>query len=136
MCQSHFRGQPCSAFHLISVAAEPRSDAWAALTGSLGLAGAAVGQRVKTAAGTPLFGELVERIGQPESPEELLLRLDEPTPGIAHLFALPMDSQVYLPIRLYLYGERAAAAVARQAPVWQAWVNEHFPWVGDASEGD
>ncbi len=75
-------------------------------------------------------------MGRPaEWPEELLLRLDEPAPGIAHLFALPMG-QIYLPIRVYLYGERAPAAVARDEAVWQAWMNEHFPSVGDGSKVD
>jgi hypothetical protein len=40
---------------------------------------------------------------------------------------------VYLPIRLYLYGDRAPAAVARDEPVWRSWVNEQFPVTGDAS---
>jgi hypothetical protein len=57
----------------------------------------------------------------------LLLRLDAPAPGIAHLFALPMGGQVYLPIRLYLFGDQAAAVAAREEPAWQAWMARHFP---------
>src|SRR3990170_123319 len=38
---THFREQPCSPFQLMGVAPEPKSEAWAALIGSLGLAGAA-----------------------------------------------------------------------------------------------
>jgi uncharacterized protein YndB with AHSA1/START domain len=132
---AHFRGQPCSAFQLMGVAPEPKPEAWNALTASLGLVGASVGKRVKSAAGAPPLAGLVERAGQPEYPE-LLLRLDEPTAGIAHLFALPMGGQVYLPIRVYLYGNQAPAAVARDEPVWQAWVNEHFSAVADAGKGD
>jgi uncharacterized protein YndB with AHSA1/START domain len=123
---THFRGQPCSAFQLMGTAPEPTPEAWDALTGSLGLAEAAVGQRIKTADGAPPLGGLVERVGLREYPE-LLLRVDEPTAGIAHLFALPMGGQVFLPMRLYLYGDRAPAAVARDEPVWQAWMYEHFP---------
>ena len=40
-----------------------------------------------------------------------------------------MGGQVYLSIRFYLYGDQAAAAAARAEPVWQAWMNEHFPIV-------
>ncbi len=130
---THFRGQSCSPFQLMGVGPEPKSEAWAVLIGSLGLAGAAVGQRVKTAAGVPPLAGLVEHVGPPEYPEELLLRLDEPTPGIAHLFALPMGGQIYLLIRIYPYGDQAPAAVARDEPLWQAWINEHFPAVSDAS---
>ena len=133
---THFRGQPCSAFQLMGVAPELRSGAWDALTGSLGLAGAAVGQRVNTSADAPPLAGLVERVGQGENPEELLIRLDEPAPGIVHLFALSMSSQVFLPVRFYLYGDRAAVAVARHAPVWNTWMSEHFRADGDASRVD
>ena len=133
---THFRGQPCSAFQLTGVAPEPKSEAWDGLTGPLGLVGAAVGQRRSTAAGAPPLAGLVERVGEGEYPEELLLRLDQPAPGIAHLFALPMGGQVYLSIRFFLYGDQAPAAVARDEPLWQAWVNERFPAAGDPSTGD
>jgi uncharacterized protein YndB with AHSA1/START domain len=129
---THFRGQPCSAFQLMGVGPEPKSETWAALTGSLGLAGAAEGEHVTSPAGAPALAGLVERVGQPEYPEELLLRLDRPAPGLAHLFALPMGGQVYLPIRIFLYGDRAAAAAARAEPTWQAWTSEHFGPAGDA----
>lgn len=123
---THFRGQPGAAFQLMGAAPELAADAWAALTDALGLAGATMGQRVQTDDGAPPLAGLVENVGPSEHPE-LLLRLDEPTTGIAHLFALPMGGQVYLPIRLYLYGDQAPAAVARAEPAWQAWLHTHFP---------
>jgi hypothetical protein len=49
---------------------------------------------------------------------------------------MPMGGQVYLPIRVFLYGDRAAAAAARDEPVWQAWMSEHFTPVGEASKVD
>jgi uncharacterized protein YndB with AHSA1/START domain len=123
---THFRGQPCAAFQLMGVSAEPRSAAWDALTGALGLTGATAGQRVKSAAGaTPLAG-VVEHTGPAEHPE-LLLRLEEPAPGLAHLLAVSMGGQVFVPVRLFLYGEQASASVARVEPLWQAWMQEHFP---------
>jgi uncharacterized protein YndB with AHSA1/START domain len=129
---THFRGQPCSAFQLMGVAPEPTSEAWDGLAGSLGLANAVVGQRATTPAGAPPLAGLVERVGPPEHPEALL-RLEEPTPGIAYLFAMPMGGQVYLPIRIFLYGEQAAAAATRDEPVWQAWMNERFPPASEAA---
>ena len=130
---THFRGQRCSASQLGGVDSEPKSKTWAVLTGSLGLAGATKGQQVRTPAGAPPLAGLVERVGEDAYPEELLLRLDEPAPGIAHLFAMDMGGQVYLSMRFYLYGDRAPAAVARNEPVWQAWLKERFPAGGDAS---
>jgi uncharacterized protein YndB with AHSA1/START domain len=131
---THFRGQRCSAMQLGGVASDPRSKAWAALTDPLGLAGATKGQRVSTPAGAPPLAGLVERVGEEAYPEELLLRLYEPTPGIAHLFAMDMGGQVYLSIRLYLYGDQASLVVARDEPLWHAWMNEHFPSDGKGIE--
>jgi uncharacterized protein YndB with AHSA1/START domain len=122
----HFRGQPSATFQLMGVAPEPKSEAWAALTGLLGLDSAEVGQRVSTSEGAPPLAGIVEWAGQPAWPEELLVRLDEPAPGIAHVTPHAMGGQVYLTIRFYLYGDQAPAAVARAEPLWQAWVNEHF----------
>jgi uncharacterized protein YndB with AHSA1/START domain len=123
---AHFRGQPSAAFQLMGAAPEPTADAWAAVTGPLGLADAAVGQRVRTADGAPPLAGVVENVGPPDHPE-LLLRLDQPTGGVAHCFALPMGGQVFLPLRLYLYGDQAPAAVATAEPAWQAWLQAHFP---------
>ena len=33
----------------------------------------------------------------------------------------------------YLYGDPAAAVVARDEPLWHAWMKEHFPLTGGAS---
>jgi uncharacterized protein YndB with AHSA1/START domain len=127
---THFRGQRCSNIQLVSMAAEPASQAWGVLTDSLGLTGATLGERRKAPAGAPPLAGLVERMGADGHPQQYLLRLDDPTPGIAHMFALSMGGQVCVVIRLYLYGDRAPAAVASDEPLWHAWMNEHFPAVG------
>jgi hypothetical protein len=127
---THFRGEPSSAIQLTGFGPEPKAKAWEALTGLLGFGGAAVGKRIRTGKGAPTLAGLVERVGEEAYPEELLLRLDEPAPGIAHLFAMPMGGQVLLSIRLFLYGQRASAVAAEVEPPWQAWVNQHFPGAG------
>jgi hypothetical protein len=124
---THFQGQRCSAFRVMGAAAAPASTAWEALTGSLGLAGATVGRRSSARAGVPPFAGLVERTGEGGHSHGFLLRLDTPGPGIVALFALPMGGQVYLVIDFFLYGDRAAAAAGRDEPVWQAWMQAHFP---------
>lgn len=131
---THFPGQTGMAFQRMGVAPGPVSEAWNALTGSLGLAGAAVGERRSAAAGAPAFSGTVEQVADGVHGSELLLRLEEPAPGLAHLFVLPMGGQVYPVVRLYLYGDGAAAAVAREEPLWQAWIEERFAPVGEASQ--
>jgi uncharacterized protein YndB with AHSA1/START domain len=130
---ANFRGQPCSTMQFMGMAPEPRSEAWQALTGLLGLQAedVAVGKRVSTSQTAPRLAGTVEWAGPPEWPEALL-RLNEPTPGITHIFPLSMGDQVYVIIRFFLYGDQAPAAVAHAEPAWQAWVNEHFPIVVSA----
>lgn len=120
---THFRDQPCHAFQMMGTSQEPAGAAWAALSRSLGLTGAGEGQRVKSPAGAPRMEGVVEQAGPPEYPE-LLVRLEEPAPGLAHLFAMPLGGQVCLSVRFFLYGDRAAAVAVREEPVWQQWMQE------------
>ena len=62
------------------------ANAWDALTGSLGLGGATLGQRRYTPAGVPPLSGVVEAFREGNQPYELLL-LDEPTPGAVFLNA-------------------------------------------------
>jgi len=129
-----FGGQVGTSFQVMGAASEPVVRAWQQFTGELGLEADATGEQASTGQGAPRLSATVERVGPREYPE-LLLRLDEPAPGIAHTFALPMGGQVLLPLRFYLYGERAATVAAAEEPVWQAWVAERFP-AGSADEGE
>jgi uncharacterized protein YndB with AHSA1/START domain len=127
---THFCGQPCSAFQLMGIAPELASGAWDVVTGSLGLMGAKVGEHRTTPPSSPRLAGVVESAGDDGHPCSLLLRLDQPTSGIAHVFALAMGGLVYVSTRFYLYGDQAPAVVARAEPIWQAWLNTHFPAVG------
>lgn len=122
---TYFPDQPSAAFQVMGVATEPVAEAWPKLTSALGLDGAAAGERRQAAPGAPPFAAVVERVGPLPYPE-LLLRLDAPGPGLAHVFALPMGGQVFLPIRCFFYGEQATAAVAQAEPQWQAWIAQQF----------
>jgi hypothetical protein len=119
---THFRGHAAAPVQLVVMRAAPTAaSAWDRLTSALGFAGAVAGARVCTGSGVPRVAGMVEHLGSPEYPE-MLLRLEEPAPGLAHLFAMPMGGQVVMPIRLYLHGARAAEVVAREQPAWEAWI--------------
>jgi uncharacterized protein YndB with AHSA1/START domain len=127
---THFRGEPSAAIQLTGFASGNKAEAWKALLGSLGFGRPLVGRKVQTGSGAPSLAGLVERVGEEAYPEELLLLLDQPAPGVAHLFAMPMGPQVVLSARFYLYGERASAVATEVEPLWQAWVNKLFPATG------
>ncbi len=121
----HFRGLSSHGAQFNGMAPEPRPKAWDTLLEGLGFQGAAVSERRDSPTEAPPLGGVVESIGVPGYPE-LLVRLDRPTTGTAHLFAMSMGGQVYLSVRLYLYGDQAQAAVAQAEPVWQAWLAKTF----------
>jgi uncharacterized protein YndB with AHSA1/START domain len=123
---THFRGWPCRGFRVMGEAPPPEPQAWTALVGPLGLTGAAAGQRWNADPGAPPMGGIVERLGEGKHPHQILLRLDDPAPGIAFLFAHTMGAQVLLIASFYLYGDTAAAVAARDEPMWQAWINHRL----------
>jgi hypothetical protein len=100
--------------------------AWQALTEPLGLGAAAAGHTVTSTPDAPRFTATVERVGTREHPE-LVLRLQQPVQGLAHLFAMPMGGTIVLPVRFFLFGANAAQAAARMEPQWKAWIEQHFP---------
>ena len=121
-----FRGQHGSSIQLMGIAPEPKEEAWAALTRPLGLSEVTVGQRVAAGDGAPPLSGVVQWAGQPAWPEEMLVRLDAPAPGIAHLVPHPMGGQVYLTIRLFLFGGDPAG-IERAEHQWRTWLGERFP---------
>jgi len=124
---THFQGWPCSSFSLMSMTPEPEAKAWEALTASLGLAGAATGEKRSAPAGAPPLAGLVEWTGEGSPhPHVLLLRTDEPAPGAVSLGAFTMGGKTFLMLSFYLYGEAAADAAVRNEPLWQEWMKERF----------
>ena len=57
----------------------------------------------------------------------VMLRLDKPGPGTAVFFTIEFGDTVMAALTFYLYGDQAAATVARETPRWQAWIQERFP---------
>jgi uncharacterized protein YndB with AHSA1/START domain len=123
---THFRGQYGATMQLVAIAPGPAPKVWETLTGTLGLSGAAIGQPCSAPAGVPPLAGIIESDGEGKYPHLLILRLDQPTAGIAFLFVHSMGSQVVLEIRFYLYGKQAAGIVARDEPQWQHWMNTQF----------
>ncbi len=59
--------------------------------------------------------------------QELLVRLERPAPGDAHVFIVPMGGPTMVSARFYLFGDKGAAAAADAEREWGAWVAERFP---------
>jgi uncharacterized protein YndB with AHSA1/START domain len=125
----HFPGQPGAAFDVVGMSSASESEAWAALTGPLGLADASVGQAVSARAGVPALSGKVDIIRYGED-RHMILLTSEPGTGICNLFAMPMGGPIYLSIRFFFFGDGAANAVAEAKPEWTRWFAERFPMGG------
>ena len=119
----------------VAPVAGTEAEAWETLTAALGLKGLSVGQRWTAPAGVPALSGVVEYVTQ--NPYDALLRLDKPGPGVAALgtFSFP-GGQSMVAMNFYLYGDQAAGTVARETPLWQAWIQERFPMPTELSKSE
>lgn len=122
---THFRSQRSALMQKMVPAAGTEAEAWETLTAALGLNGVNVGQRWTAPEGVPPLGGVVEYVNQ--NPYDALVRLDQPGPGVAAFGAVDCGGAIMVAVNLYLYGDRAAEAVALEEPAWQRWLGERFP---------
>jgi hypothetical protein len=97
---------------------------------ALGLKGLGVGQRWTSPAGVPAHRGVLEYVSQ--LPYDALLRLDDTAPGVAAVGAIDCGGAILVALNFYLYGDQAAETAAREAPLWEAWMQERFPKPGNS----
>ncbi len=123
----NFKGMPCAAMQFVGYASESEAKAWEKAGGALGLLQVAQGQTWSAPEGLPHLSGVVESLGQGTHANSVLLRLDGPVPGTAYIGAFSCGGMVMVCMSVYLYGAKANAAVKRDEPIWQAWMDERFP---------
>ena len=131
---THFRGQRSAIMQFMAPVSGTQADAWKTLTAAVGLNGVSLGQRWVALAGVPALGGVLEYLS--DSPYGALLRLDKPGPGTAALGTIEFGDSVMATLSFYLYGDQAAGNVARETPLWQAWIQEHFPMPTETSKSE
>ena len=88
--------------------------------------GVASGQHWSAPEGVPALGGIAEYFSdQPVRPRCYALK--NPLPGWQPSAHSMSAGRAWVAINFYLYGDNAAAVAEREQPVWQAWVQEHFP---------
>ncbi len=125
---THFPGQRSTVMKWMAPAAGTEAEAWTSLTTTLGVHGMAAGQSCHAPAGAPAFSGVVEHITQ--DPNDALLRLEKPGPGIAAMGTFNMGGPTIVALNVYLYGDHAATIAARETPHWDAWFQKQFPMPG------
>ena len=131
---THFRGQRSAIMQFVAPVAGTEAEAWEMLTAALGVKGLSVGQRWAAPAGVPALSGVAEYVSH--GPYDALLRLEQPGPGVGALGAFNVGGQSMVALTVYHYGDQAAGTVARETPLWQAWIQERFPMPSEASQSE
>ena len=131
---THFRGQRSAVMQVTAPVANTEAEAWETLTAALGLKGLSVGQRWTAPAGVPALSGVAEYVSK--SPYDTLLRLDKPGPGVGALGAFNYGGQSMVALSFYHYGDQTAETVARETPLWEAWIQERFPMPAEPSKSE
>lgn len=116
----HFRGEQGTSMLPMAAGPGPRAAVWQHVTTALGVPSAPeLGDHVRvTGEGAP---PLAGRVVGADS-WRITLLLDEPARGTAFIAAEGDDEFVMTSVWAYLYGDDAAAIVARDADRWTAWL--------------
>lgn len=123
---THFPGERGAWARAFGSGIGSRAETWVALRGALGLADAVEGERFDTSgAGVPRLSGIVDRVYELRLHHAMLVRLDEPAPGIGHVIA--HGDGGWTTVQACLYGADAAAIAAREEARWRAWMRERFP---------
>lgn len=119
-CQ-YFTGQKCRSIQLSAFSTKALPDLWQSLMNSLPFQNnnTEIDQKVDS----PHLSAIVERREDGAYPE-LLLRLNRPSPGIAHLFLLPMGPQIMVSLRFFLYGEQGTVVAESVEHEWSKWLKD------------
>ncbi|WP_054308688.1 SRPBCC domain-containing protein [Mesorhizobium sp. 1M-11] len=119
---SLFAGKKAAVSATMASVKAPQLDVWKRLVDSLGLAGADAGE-TRTAPRTPeQLSGVVERVQQSDKERYVLLRLTQPSPGIALIGTYGFGDATHAGITLYLYGDDAEQRVVVGARRWKDWL--------------
>jgi uncharacterized protein YndB with AHSA1/START domain len=131
---THFRGQRSAILQRMASVAGTEADAWEALTTAVGVKGLSVGQHLTAPAGVPALSGVVEYVTQ--NPNDALLRVDKPGPGVVALGTFNMGGPSMVAMNFYLYGDHAADTIAREQPLWDAWIQKQFPTPAESGKSE
>ncbi len=124
----HFAGAPAGSFMFAFPTGGEPLPVWRRLVQELGLAGVDVGER-RTLTGPEAASGRVERVGQDAEQRYVVLRLDEPNPGIVAvgLHVTPTSPPTLrVGVCRYVYGDGAKAIAEEHGATWYRWLDQTF----------
>jgi uncharacterized protein YndB with AHSA1/START domain len=122
----HYRGLGSAKIQAMAFTPIGGEDAWKAIAEPLGLRNLTAGQRWAAPSGVPKLAGMVEETHGGDHPS-VILRIDEPAPGIATFAAFVCGGPTQVQMNVWLYGEGGRAIAQRDEPAWQKWLAEKLP---------
>ena len=123
----HFRGQPSATMQVMVPGSGAVIETWRAFSDALGIAHPRPGQKCAGTSGVPRLSGTVENFADSATHPTVVMRLDEPTSGVATLGAFDCGAPAAMVlVGFYLYGKDAKAVAEREEPLWRAWLGEKF----------
>ena len=126
MYLSNYRGQPGAHFQVMAPVAGTVSEGWRALMGKLGLPSLASGAKIQSQPGTAPLAGVVENVGPESHPNQVIVRLDEPSTGAAVLSTCGMGEHTFFVGSFYFFGPNATEGLKAEKE-WQDWLGRSEP---------
>jgi uncharacterized protein YndB with AHSA1/START domain len=120
---SHYRGQPGAQFQVMAPVPGTAIEGWHALIGRLGLPSLTAGANIQSQEGTAPLAGIVEKVGPESHPNQLIVRLDESSPGVAVLSTCGMGEHTFFVGSFYFFGPKAAEGLKAEKE-WQDWLGQ------------
>lgn len=118
----NFAGKPAAIAHAAARYPGNQAETWASLVDGLDLIGVNVGDRHETTSTAPRFAGVIERVHQDSFSRDVMIRLHEPTDGIAVVGTCQVGDHASGVVSLYLYGSDANEVAAAEQPKWREWL--------------
>jgi uncharacterized protein YndB with AHSA1/START domain len=118
-----FAGAEPHAVHLGALARTGHAAAWKSLVRGLGLQGMDRGDAWSAPEGVPSMRGVVERITQTQKSRDLMIRLDQPAPGVMLVGTYGAKDAARIGIGIFYYGDAGARAVAGSRADWVTWLD-------------
>ena len=126
---ARFAGKRAASFMAVTPTATDAASAWRQLGEVLGLSGANVGERRAAASGPERWSGVVERVHQDAEQRYVIVRLDEPSPGVALVGTYAGKTGTTVTACRYFYGDEVAEVAelaATSEPRWREWLTQTF----------
>jgi uncharacterized protein YndB with AHSA1/START domain len=122
----HYAGKPGASLRVMKHIKGDHREVFSRLMGELGLSGINVDDQYRLPASPQALAGVVEQVQQTEQQRYVMLRLNEPAPGVAIIGTYGNAENVSLSVIAFFYGEDASTIAEANEGRWRDWLDEKF----------